>query len=131
MRLTETQCGRCEPADTLDYPDINSCLTVTAIFADGTRVGAHLVRAHDTRPWNVVLDEWLALTAQTAEELKRAPGTIVTAGAHPFWVDQHQEPIAAIWQRIGETWSLDVLAPCTECLQGTLRVGPDGTVTTV
>jgi uncharacterized phage-like protein YoqJ len=43
ISITEGKTAEVNTTDTLLYPEINSCLSITAVFADGKRVGGHAV----------------------------------------------------------------------------------------
>ncbi|PPL03101.1 hypothetical protein [Parapedobacter indicus] len=43
ISITEGQTNTVNPADTLLYPGINSCLALTAVLSDATRRGGHAV----------------------------------------------------------------------------------------
>jgi hypothetical protein len=43
MNLDEGQSGKVTLPDELIYPNINSCLSVTMVLNDGTRIGGHAI----------------------------------------------------------------------------------------
>lgn len=43
VTVTEGKVSLAKPADSLIHKEINSCLSLTAVFVDGRRIGAHAV----------------------------------------------------------------------------------------
>jgi hypothetical protein len=72
--------GGCGPNDELLYPGINSCLTVTAIFEDGSRTGVHLVIVDAKPEWKERLNAWKDLTKG-----KGTPKKIIIVGSIDVW----------------------------------------------
>ncbi|MFB6456398.1 hypothetical protein ACE38W_14090 [Chitinophaga sp. Hz27] len=43
IAVNEGEVGQATGQDILEYPNINSCLSITAVFTDGKRYGGHVV----------------------------------------------------------------------------------------
>lgn len=126
MDLHESEYRVCPPREALDYPHINSCMTVTARLQDGTRVGAHLVRSE----WRNTFDSWKQLARATAT-VANPVVAIITAGAQACWTNgatEEDRPISTLWQESSELFPKAELQCDTRSLEGTVTVNADGTV---
>lgn len=96
VRITENSYGKCDAKSQLVYPGVDSCLTITALFGDGSRTGAHLTQTGD---WKSVLDTWKNKTKEKqAKEKHKGILTVFVLGDQG-WPEKDK---TTIWQGIGE-----------------------------
>jgi hypothetical protein len=118
--------GECEGCDTLVYPRVTSCLTVTAVFADGSRTGVHLVRAGAGQDWEIRFENWIKLTNYKG----KTPSKIIVAGVLDIWQEnktpyEQPEILAGIVERLGKEFSVGV---CLYGMEGNITVDAEGKV---
>jgi hypothetical protein len=128
VRIEENQYGKCGANDRLVYPAVNSCLTVTALFGDGSRTGAHLT---ETGGWRTVLDTWKEKTKEKQEKTKHMGISKVFVLGDFGW---QEDDMATIWKAIAELGgqfdASELNAPLVQkIIHGDISVDNQGNVT--
>ena len=103
--LNEQEAGG--PATAVAYPNLRSCVGVTAVLANATMVGGHLTKADDIAP--VTGRMVAAIGTQGIKRLYITGGYTLDAGNTLHGEDQtaHAKTLASVFNYHGQVWSCD------------------------
>lgn len=105
--LNEQDAGG--PASAVAYPNLRSCVGVTAVLANATMVGGHLTAADDVAP--VTARMIATIGVEAISRLYLIGGyTIMTGQIHGGDQTAHAQTVASAFGYHGQVWSYDTAA---------------------